>query len=237
MFQRNTLVRIILFSLFLSLPLWSQNADRVREFLWKQPFDSLLKKFAEESVLLKDPGNAARREAARPYTTAPGYRVQVFAGKNGDAARQIAGQIRTVANDSVYILQENNLFRVQVGNFKDRMEALKMIDRLAYAGYSNAFVTSAVIHVPRHISPEKAPSSGESPEQYAVQLFVTGSPEKANILKNEIEAAIPFPVKIIHQADFFKIVAGPFPTDAEARNALRQLQESGFKDAWVTQIE
>ena len=64
-------------------------------------------------------------------------------------AKEILSNIQALNLDSVYMVQEQNLFKVQMGNYGERREAEIMLDRLRYAGIENAWIVNATIHVPK----------------------------------------------------------------------------------------
>jgi hypothetical protein len=73
--------------------------------------------------------------------TAEGYRVQVIAVSFEDNARAIADKIRAAyPGVGVYVQHIQGLYKVRVGDYRDRAAAEGMRDKLKGAGYSDAWV-------------------------------------------------------------------------------------------------
>lgn len=84
-----------------------------------------------------------------PYTggVIDGYRVQVIASSYQDNADRVADQVRTAyPGTGVYVEHIQGLFKVRVGDFKDRASAEAMRDRLRNAGYADAWIVKEQVN-------------------------------------------------------------------------------------------
>lgn len=235
--------------IFLLIPLLhvslvtAQISEDLKDFLWEQDFRELLQSYADEQVFLKDSGDRLERLENRSYVEKPGFRVQVFAGAAENNAHTIARRVQTLQPDSVYVVEDQGLYKVQIGNFARRLEAQKMLDRLYYAGVENAWIVKTTIHFPKTRLPEKVSSTGTTsvqPEKefsFSIQLFVTNSPEKAQALSEKFARTVDFPVWIKPQNGLWKILTGKFEKELQAREYLTKIRKAGFSDAWLTQVE
>ena len=241
----NTYVLLFWFVLcgILSHPANAQLSGQVKKFLWEKDFQTLIRRYGEEQITIRDAGDRVARLRARSYVEKPGLRVQVFAGTDRESARRIAEQVQAAKLDSVYILQQNHLFKVQVGNFRDRREAEVMLDRLRYAGISNAWIVESTIHLPRSrfTSPDSSrkPVPRASPGQvvYSIQLFVSGNPAHARSFRQKAANILTDAVWLKQQGNLWKVMAGKFVGEHRAREKLAEIREAGFTDAWLTQVE
>jgi hypothetical protein len=90
--------------------------------------------------------------AAEPvYTgaggTVDGYRVQVIASSYQDNAESVAAQVRAAFGGvGVYVEHLQGLYKVRVGDYKDRAGAEAMRDRLRNAGYADAWIVKEPVN-------------------------------------------------------------------------------------------
>ncbi len=84
-----------------------------------------------------------------PYTggVIDGYRVQVIASSYQDNADRVADQVRAAyPGTGVYVEHIQGLYKVRVGDFKDRASAEAMRDRLRNAGYADAWIVKEQVN-------------------------------------------------------------------------------------------
>jgi len=219
----------------------AQFSDKLKDYLWQNDMQVLIRKYAQERVILHEDGNIARRIARRSYSEKEGLRVQVFAGTEEQHALDIAAKTRDLNLDSVYVNEDAGMFKVQLGNFTKRLEAEKMLDRLRFAGITNAWIVKTQVHIPKSgsIIPHEIPAAKEENGEilYSIQLFVTNNREKAEQLKRDFAVKIGASVWILPQGNLWKVLAGKYGDEEQARQRLSELQTAGFPDAWLTQVE
>ena len=219
----------------------AQSSQALKNFLKSRPFPQLIQQYAQETIELQLEGEVAREEKARPYRLVPGFRCQVFAGLNRSHALQVFHQAQKVALDSVYLLADSTgLFKVQVGNCRQRREAEILLDKLRFSGFPDAWIVKTNIHVPklpRTTQPTDSTAATTSPIFFGVQILATSSHSNARRARNRIRQAFSLPVQIVQQAPFWKVVVGQFPNRSEADSLREKLRQSGFRDAWVTQFD
>jgi hypothetical protein len=240
-------IKQILFSLLIlgsiSGYLFSQTSPELKNFLWDKDFKSLIDNYAEEKVVLTEQGNFQRKLEARSYREVEGMRVQVFAGLDKNNAESIVQQMTSLKLDSVYLREDQGLYKVQIGNFTERLEAEKMLDKLRYAGVSNAWIVSTTIHTPKTAVQDttfvpEPPAISDAAERflYAIQVFVTGNYNKAQSYQQQLIRAFQEEVWIKEQDGLWKILLGKFGDESYARNRLEQIRTQGYPDAWLTQL-
>jgi hypothetical protein len=79
--------------------------------------------------------------------TVDGYRVQVIASSYQDNANNVAGQVRAAFGGvGVYVEHIQGLYKVRVGDYKDRASAEAMRDRLRNAGYTDAWIVKEPVN-------------------------------------------------------------------------------------------
>ena len=229
---------IILILMVITHLLLAQNSQKLRDFLWKTEFNSLLQRFAEETVELVDEGERSARIRARPYSIAEGWRVQVFAGTNREYARSLALRLRHLQLDSVYVVQSDQLFKVQMGNFTQRSEAEKLLNRLWHADIDNAWIVKTEIHIPKSrptsVPKEKAELEGKL--VYSIQIFVTRHAQRADSIRRQVQNKFGLEARTINTANGWKVLLGEFNHEESARQILKLVKQNGFPDAWITQV-
>ena len=212
---------------------------KIKEFLTRNDILELIEKYGQDKIELTIKGVEQIKVEHQSYNVVQGYRCQVFASSQLDNANEIASKIRQAQLDSVYVIKSaDNLFKVQVGNFLDRKDALVMVDKLRYAGFSGAWVVETDIHVPKEKKPEKISEEETIRNElyYAVQVFNTKYYNKAQNFKEILEKKFSEPVQIIQENDLWKIVVGHFADHNSASLLLEEMRNQGFIDAWITQV-
>jgi hypothetical protein len=229
--------------LIFSCGLHAQMKDDLKNFLWEKDFQQIINRYAEEKIELKDAGDFSRRLEARPFREEPGMRIQTFAGSSRENAEKFAVTLSTLALDSVYVVPENGLYKVQLGNFTDRLEAEKMLDRLRFQGINNAWIVQVPIHVPRDKTIQIASADTTAADSsiprilYSIQIFVTARREKAESLSQDFTNIFPEQVWIAPSGEYWKVLVGKFSQEIPARQRLDEIRNSGYPDAWLTQTE
>ncbi|KPJ61370.1 MAG: hypothetical protein AMJ46_01340 [Latescibacteria bacterium DG_63] len=74
-----------------------------------------------------------------------GYRVQIFASSSLERAEEVASEARAVFTERVYVEYSVPLYKVRVGDFLYKEEALQFRQRAIEAGYEGAWVAEAII--------------------------------------------------------------------------------------------
>ena len=82
-----------------------------------------------------------------PVRSAEGYRIQIYAGRDKLPAKRIEEDARNRTGLSVYLIYEAPQYKVRVGNFVDRDQAVQDCDRLKQIGFSEAWVVRTTIMV------------------------------------------------------------------------------------------
>ena len=218
----------------------------LKSFLENKSFPELLNEFKQETIQLTVTGRQERSIARRPYHMQDGYRCQVFAGTSLQKKKKIANQLKALNLDSVYVLQDESLFKVQVGNFQQRTDAEALLTQLQNAGYSGAWIIEGDVRVAKSEAEQQAIAEQEnkleqqfSSEQnyyYAIQVMATVDSEKAKQLSRDMELRTQQPVQAAPQGSIWKVLVGKFNSRTDAEQLLRELKKGGFNDAWVTQI-
>jgi cell division septation protein DedD len=96
----------------------------------------------EEAASYVEPQEPAGIEEA---DVEAGYRVQIFASSSLERAEEVAGEARVVFAEPVYVEYSVPLYKVRVGDFASKEEALQFRQRAIEMGYEGAWVTEAII--------------------------------------------------------------------------------------------
>jgi hypothetical protein len=226
----------------IQMPLFGQMTQELKEFLWEKDFTEMLSDYGEERVILSDSGDYRRRLALRTYREERGLRIQTFAGADLKNAENMMSQLTDLQLDSVYLVKEEGLYKVQLGNFLYRVDAEKMLDRLRFAGISNAWIVETIIHLPKDIpedSTRVAPPPVADLEQqilYAIQIFVSRDFQRAEDFSNRLNLRLSDQSWILQSGEFWKVLIGRYQDEASARQRLSEIRDAGYADAWLTQI-
>lgn len=121
--------------LFLFVLLFSTKAQAQQLSLKTQ--DSLVQVLVKRHVVL----NTARQSM-------PGYRVQIHFGSQRTDANEIRADFHKLfPNIPAYIIYQQPNFKIRVGDFKTRLEAMKLLNDLQTL-YSTAFIVRDDVRLP-----------------------------------------------------------------------------------------
>ena len=224
--------------------LFAQEVEQLEDLLMDQNFLELMDREKEDHISITTTGFRAQAIADRDYNLGEGFRIQAFAGSNRAGAEKIARELMAVDVDSVYVFEDNDqLFKVQVGNYDQRGQADVMLDRVRKLGFKTAWVVKSEIHVPKPVEERQAIQEARVERArpvenlyYSVQVFATGDKSRAEQVRASFANEIDQPVEIQQQNSVWKVLVGQFPDKIAAETFLRQVRNQRFGDAWITQI-
>ncbi|NOQ97597.1 MAG: hypothetical protein GQ561_05480, partial [Calditrichae bacterium] len=115
----------------------------------------------------------------------------------------------------------------------------KMLDLLRFRDISNSWIVQTVIHVPKQpvTLPDTITSEKEfSPSNFAIQLFVTKNEQSAKEFSAKFTGELGDPSRLIQNGEFWKVLSGKYINEFKARERLEEIRNSGYPDAWITQV-
>lgn len=219
--------------------IFAQMSSDLKKFLWEKDFNELITDYAEEKIILTEQGEFKKRIERRSFIEAPGFRVQTFAGSSKENAAAIADQLTKLNVDSVYVVDDQGLFKVQIGNFTERLEAEKMLDQLRHRNFRNCWIVETIIHIPKQSKPLPDTDSDIkviSTPKFSIQLFVTKNEQRAKEFSAKFTRELGQPSRLIQSGDFWKVLCGSYSEEFRARQRLDEIRNSGYPDAWITQV-
>ncbi|KPK90555.1 hypothetical protein AMJ80_08250 [bacterium SM23_31] len=160
------------------------------------------------------------------------FKIQVLAAQTFDRAQEEKKRLREYTEKTIFLVSENNLWKVQIGDFTSRVEAEKERDLLQKFGWIDAWL----IQYRSSINPEKIQEQSilDPPTFFTVQLIATTNKTEAeNMLNNLILLDIKN-ATLAKEGDFWKIQVGNFNDYSEAVKTLNQVKKMGFNDSWIT---
>ena len=208
------------------------------------PFIDSLKQIPDERLSLKkDIYPPAPRTPKGPlFKEVEGYRVQIFAGIDSLNALLLVVQAKDLVPDSVYLLKEKGLFKIQAGDFQFRPQADQSKTLFRQNGFPGAWVLQRSILIPidtTQIEPDTTqiisnniigvPATGK----YKIQVFASNSEAKANLTILDVKEINNYNAFYEKSGDLYKVFVGYFKLEQEARKALEDLRKNGFPDAWL----
>ena len=211
----------------------------LRKFLWEKDFNELITDYAEEKIILTEQGEFKKRIERRSFIESKGFRVQAFAGSTEENAAAMANQLAQLQLDSVYVIEDQGLYKVQIGNFRERLEAEKMLDQLRHRNIRNCWIVETIIHVPKQSAAPPDTDSGVKvipTPKFSIQLFVTKSEPRAKEFAEKFTRELGQPSRLIQSGEFWKVLCGNYGEEFRARQRLEEIRNSGYPDAWITQV-
>jgi len=90
-----------------------------------------------------------------------------------------------------------------------------------------------IVDEPIDIPVTPADSKVKTAPGYRIQLFASGTADKADEVKRAAELRLSEPVYIEIESGIFKVRAGDCMTREAAETLLAKCRESGYQDAWI----
>jgi cell division septation protein DedD len=171
------------------------------------------------------------------------FRVQIYAIQNYESARVQRVKVREYTTKDISLVQENDLWKIQVGDFATREEAEKERDILRKLGWIDAWLvrirfSSGGIAKPDTTIPAKQDTTlimpvSEPEFYYTVQVIATSNRTEAeNVQKNLSLLKIP-EVTLLQENNLWKIHIGKYRDQKDAEMMRNQMKEMGFNDSFV----
>jgi hypothetical protein len=203
-----------------------------------------------------DSSIALKKEVYPPPAQKPkfkeieGFRVQIFAGIDTLNAIATRSQAATIVPDSVYLLKDKGLLKVQVGDYPYRYQADKVRNQFRQDGFEGAWVILRTILIPFEADTSEqskaltdsntvdlpiAPVTESAIEQgkYKIQIIALASEEKATAIVEDLKQSMNYQAFYEKSGNLFKVFVGYFKEETTAREALGKLRENGYPDAWL----
>lgn len=157
-----------------------------------------------------------------------GYRVQVFAAKEKSNAEKIKSMASKDISERIYIvLADDNLYKVQIGDYLSKMDAEKMRDKIKLLpNYSDAFVQSSYVFY------DKSVSTGE----YYIQVGAFSTLESADdFIAKKLKDLGYSNAAAFNENNLYKVLIGGYKTNQEALDIKDKLKNDGFEGSWIIQ--
>ncbi len=182
-------------------------------------------------------------EKVKPeFEQVDGFRVQVFAGSDSLNAKMVENNIYQIAKDSVYFLEENNLYKIQLGDFLYRNDADMLVLDLRKNNFPGAWVVQTTVNVftdtlknTAVIDTATLPQKVSYP--FKIQVLVTSDEIKAKTISQQISDQFALEGFYEQAAQIFKVYAGHYQTRAAAEEKLNLIRSNGWPDAWIVSKE
>jgi cell division septation protein DedD len=175
-----------------------------------------------------------------------GFRVQIFAGADTINALSTRSQAATMVTDSVYLLEDQGLLKVQVGDYPYRYQVDKIRDQFRREGFPGAWVILRTILIPYEAAStddtitvadtviaaqpmEKSVVEGN----FKIQIIATGSEERAKEIVENLKQTMNYQAFYEKSGNLYKVFVGYFKEENTARDALDKIRAGGFPDAWL----
>lgn len=157
-----------------------------------------------------------------------GYRVQIFAAKDKNNAEKIKAMASKDISERIYIvLADDNLYKVQVGDYLSKIDAEKMRDKIVVLpNYADAFVQNT------YVLYDKSVSTGE----YFIQVGAFSTRETADdFIAKKLNDLGYGNAAAYFENNLFKVLIGGYKTNQEALEVKDKLKNDGFEGSWIIQ--
>lgn len=164
-----------------------------------------------------------------------GFRVQVFAGLDSMRAETMKSQVSELLPDTIYILKENGLYKIQVGDFLYRNVADSVQRQLTINSISGTWVVAKKIYPGGELSTTDIEVVKPIVEDYKfkIQIVVTSDEARAMALVQSIQQQFALPAFYIQSDNLYKVFLGKFRSREEANPVLQQVRQEAYPDAWL----
>lgn len=193
--------------------------------------------------ILSQPGDSATVSTILvPAPPAPGdslsltdgFRVQAFAGLDSARAVKLKDQIHPFIKDTIYVLKEGGLFKVQIGDFPFRSDADSIQRQLTLNSIAGTWVVGRKIFstdsVARTVPPME--DAGDN-YKFKIQVLATSDEARALSLSHSLQQQFALPSFYKQVDGVYKVYLGKFISREAAEPVLKQVRKEGYPDAWL----
>lgn len=155
-----------------------------------------------------------------------GYRVQIFAARDQNNAEKVKNLAMNDTKERVYVvLADDNLYKVQVGDYLSRIDAEKMRDKLrALPNYQDAFIQNTYVFY----------DTQTSDGSYFIQVGAFSTSESAEeFIKTSLNTRGYNNTSVQFDNNLHKVLVGGYSSNEEAASVKEKLQENGFEGTWI----
>lgn len=198
----------------------------------------------QESGIVINPDNPTTEQ---PYTISdelqpippPGadetemFKVQILALAKYENAVIEKKRLQEFTEKTIFLVNERNLWKLQIGDFSIRSEAEAEQNTLKSLGWTDAFLIRYRISVNPDV-PQNEEDSAYAAIYYTVQLIATTNKTEAENMQINLNILNIADVNLIKEGDFWKIRVGSFEDINEATILRNRMREMGFDDSWIT---
>ena len=176
-------------------------------------------------------------------TAGPIYRIQVAAVATGERAEQVQKEAGQALGLAAYIQQDPPLYKVQVGDFRSKLEAESVLGEVQGKGYRGAFLVS-VSGLRPTARPSESKASESPPEAmeqkpvvqlvpaqgYRVQIYSVADRDDSQRFYEEVRKRLNREdVYLQFEPPFFRVRVGNCRTRDEAEDLVRMLEQAGYE--------
>ena len=176
-----------------------------------------------------------------------GFRVQVFAGIDTINAMSMRSQAARIVSDTVYLLKDAGLLKIQVGDYPYRFQADKVRDQFRREGFPGAWVILRTIRIPIEIDNtaaepaiqadttvvEQSTTQVSTEGRFKIQIIAISAENRAREIVDHVKQTMNYPAFYEKSGNLYKVFVGYFMNEATAREALTKVRSSGYPDAWL----
>ncbi|MBN2790489.1 MAG: SPOR domain-containing protein [Candidatus Delongbacteria bacterium] len=158
-----------------------------------------------------------------------GYRVQIGAFKDESKAKKLKEKVSSEISERVYVvLAEDNLHKVQIGDYVARLDADDMKEKLIKDyKYQGSFIQKSWIFISDN-------SGKNSTGKFYIQIGAFSSRENANQFdENSLKTLGYSNSEVYENEGLFKVLIGAYDTRADAETAKQKVIADGFEGAWI----
>ncbi len=157
-----------------------------------------------------------------------GYRVQIFAAKDRNNAEKVKEIASKTIKDRIYIvLAQDNLYKVQVGDYLSKIDAEKKRDEIRKnPSYSDAFIQNSYVLY----------DNSRNMGNFYIQVGAFSSKNSAeDFINNKLVPGGYSNSSVFFDKNLYKVIVGGYSSNQEAQTVKQKLMNSGYEGVWIIQ--
>ncbi|MBU4487307.1 MAG: SPOR domain-containing protein [Candidatus Delongbacteria bacterium] len=201
------------------------------EKVYSVPKKVFRKSITQTVAVIPDPVNTEAENTASylpSFDKVIGYRVQIFAAKEKNNAEKVKIMASKDIKERIYIVYaEDNLYKVQVGDYLSKIDADKMRDKIRLLpNYADAFIQNTYVFY------DSKASSGD----YFIQVGAFSSQNSAeDFIKTSLNSLGYNNTSVYFDKNLYKVLIGSYASNQDAASVKDKLKNDGFEGAWIIQ--
>jgi len=172
----------------------------------------------QEQIESKPPTSEVKKPA--------NYRIQILATKSYQTALEEKEKAQKLNAGNVYIEEIDGYWKVRIGDYSDRTEAMRGKNFISSIGWKDAWIVDLTNKEPK----TELEVQGKV---FQIQMLASNDRTEAEEFRKNLKILGIDPSYLVQENGVWKVRTGNFTNRIKAEQEMKRLREMGFEDSWI----